>query len=261
MKERSFYLNEVKRIARDASQIIMNIYLNESQWNVVEKADLSPLTIADQKSNDFICRELNLLDPSIPIISEENKEIPYEQRKDFDLFWLVDPLDGTKEFIKRNGEFTVNIALIQGGYPVLGVIVVPATGVLYFAEEGKGAYKIEGGNLLTISCKTFHLDDSHLKIVASRSHLSVETSHYINRFHEAEIVSKGSSLKFMMLAEGAADLYPRLSPIMEWDSAAAQIILEEAGGSIRIFETGERMYYNKISLVQPSFIAAANCLP
>ena len=210
----------------------MGIYDDEKRYEIIEKDDKSPLTDADTAANDVICRGLEILSPNVPIISEERKMIPYEQRRNYDYCWMVDPLDGTKEFIKRNGEFTVNIALLKQGKPTIGVIYVPVTRTLFYAEEGNGAREQKDALVMPLETDVHATEDKGLRVVCSRSHLNEKTSDYLDRLNEPELVATGSSLKFMLIAQGKADLYPRLAPTMEWDTAAAQIILEEAGGQV-----------------------------
>lgn len=247
-------LKEIIRIAEEAGQAILKIY-NDPDFGVTEKADNSPLTLADTASNAVICSQLKSLYPEIPIISEENKTQPYSERNHYDYFWLVDPLDGTKEFIKRNGDFTVNIALVKGQIPLLGVLHVPCENKTYYSDKGKGAYikTTEGTEPLTV--QTFGLDEEGLAIVGSRSHMNEETETFMAKFNGASMVSRGSSLKFMMVAEGKAALYPRLAPTMEWDTCAAQAILEEAGGKVINHETNSPLLYNKEVLLNPWFVA------
>lgn len=239
--------------ARTASKEIIEIY-HSGDFSVEAKADDSPLTLADKASDNAIVAELEKTD--LPILSEEGKSIPYEERKDWDYFWMIDPLDGTKEFIKKNGEFTVNIALIHQSRPVLGVVMIPVTGDLYYAVEKEGAFK----NSNSIKAKDFKYDQSGLKVVASRSHLNDDTQQFLDQLNEPVIVSKGSSLKLLMVAEGEADLYPRYAPTMEWDTAAAQIIVTEAGG--RVWQKGslEPVVYNKENLLNPYFLVEGNKL-
>ena len=249
-------INRIIQVAKKASDVILNIYERETQdWEVRTKVDSSPLTLADRESNDIICSELALLSPKFPVISEENKEIPYEERKKFKSFWLIDPLDGTKEFLKRNGEFTVNIALIDKQQPVMGVVYFPVFKKVYFAEKNKGAFSMDENGIITpLTAKSFRLSDKNLTIVASRSHINEETLSFMSRFDQAKTISMGSSMKLILVAEGKAHLYPRLGPTMEWDTAAAQIIVEEAGGKVKDFYTGENMKYNKESLLNKHFI-------
>jgi 3'(2'), 5'-bisphosphate nucleotidase len=216
------------------------------------------LTIADQKANQIICDGLLKLTPNIPIISEENKEIEYTKRKDFDYAWLVDPLDGTKEFIKRNGEFTVNIALLHYGKTVMGVVYIPATDEIYWANYGKGAYVSDQEGQQQLKAPAFELSQKGLGVVCSRSHLNEETANFIAQLNEPVKVAKGSSLKFLILAKGEAHVYPRLAPTMEWDTGAAQIILEEAGGKVISQATNQPLAYNKENLRNPHFIAYGN---
>ncbi len=250
-------LNSLLAIAKEASlkagEVIMNVY-NSNDFNVELKGDNSPLTKADQAAHQEIVK---LLEPTnIPILSEEGRSIPFEERKNWDFFWMVDPLDGTKEFIKRNGEFTVNIALIHEKRSILGVVFSPVLRKLFYAVKGEGA-KIEfDGDVKRLDVLHFSNEDSHLKVVASRSHLNEETQSFLNRLKEPEIVSMGSSLKFLIIAEGNAHLYPRFAPTMEWDTAAAQIILEEAGGSVVREDTRLPVEYNKENLLNPYFLSS-----
>ncbi|MEM6265379.1 MAG: 3'(2'),5'-bisphosphate nucleotidase CysQ [Bacteroidota bacterium] len=250
-------LTSLVDIAREAGDRILEIYHDESQFNVVDfKADDSPLTKADKASHLAIMAGLERVAPEIPVLSEEGRDISYEERSAWNRFWLVDPLDGTKEFIKRNGEFTVNIALVENGRSVMGVVYVPVTGTSYFAAKGEGAFKQEnGGERGSITASEFGMADKNLRIVASRSHMSESVQEYVKQFEAAEIVSMGSSLKFMLVAEGKADIYPRLAPTMEWDTGAAQIVVEEAGGTVINHETNGPLVYNKENLLNPYFIA------
>ncbi len=245
---------EVGDIAREAGAEILKIY-DQEDFGVETKDDDSPLTRADQASNDVINRKLRELTFQAPIISEENKEVPYSERSQYTRFWMVDPLDGTKEFIKRNGEFTVNIALVDTNKPIIGVVYIPVKDELYYAVAGKGAYQLVDGTPQRLEASTFKASDAGLKIVASRSHLNDATKAYMEQFQEPEIVSAGSSLKLLLLAQGAAHVYPRLAPTMEWDICAAQIVLEEAGGKVINRETNLPLAYNKESLRNPEFVA------
>lgn len=249
---------EVSQIARDAGAAILNIYNNADDFGVEQKADDSPLTKADKASNDVIVAGLEQLRFQVPILSEENKEIPYHERKDFDYFWLVDPLDGTKEFIKRNGEFTVNIALVKGNEVVFGVVYVPVSDELFWAAKEQGAYLQQKGQDKQLQAASFRMTDAGLKVVASRSHLNDETKAFVDQLNTPELVSKGSSLKLLLVASGAAHLYPRLAPTMEWDTAAAQIVVEEAGGKVLQAGTEEKVIYNKENLLNPHFLVLGN---
>ena len=250
-------MDTVIRIADEAGRKILEVYSREDLF-VEYKDDKSPLTMADRLSHEHISSELKRLYPDIPIISEEQKDIPWEDRKDWDYFWLVDPLDGTKEFIKRNGEFTVNIALILDKKPFLGVIYVPVKNEFYYAVRGEGAYKIDkNGNREKIPQKRT-LPEGEIKVVASRSHKSKEVEEYVEQlkkiFPEVDYVSSGSSLKLCLVGEGKAHIYPRLGPTMEWDTGAGQIIAEEAGGVVEDYETKKEMEYNKKILRNNFFI-------
>jgi len=245
---------EVCSIAKDAGATILDIY-NTADFQVEQKADDSPLTIADRSANKVICDGLEALDIQFPIISEENKAIPYAERKHFEYAWLVDPLDGTKEFIKRNGEFTVNIALIHNNQIILGVVYTPVTDDLYWAVKGEGAYLVKGENTTKLAANHFKMTDRNLGVVCSRSHLNEATQSFVDQLDTPERVPKGSSLKFLILAQGGAHLYPRLAPTMEWDTGAAQIVLEEAGGKVIAQDTNKPLQYNKENLLNPYFIA------
>jgi 3'(2'), 5'-bisphosphate nucleotidase len=248
---------EVTKIARDSGAAIMEIY-GTDDFQVETKGDESPLTIADKTANDIICAGLEKLDVQFPIVSEENKLLSYEERKDFTYSWLVDPLDGTKEFIKRNGEFTVNIALIHNGKPVLGVVYAPVMDEMYYAADGQGAYLVKDGETTKLGAPSFGLKDQGLGVVASRSHLNANTEAFLAELNEPVIVPKGSSLKFLILANGGAHVYPRLAPTMEWDTGAAHVVLVEAGGSVINHETNKPLEYNKENLLNPYFVAYGN---
>jgi 3'(2'), 5'-bisphosphate nucleotidase len=245
-------INKIIEISKKAGKAILEIYNDESKFNVVDyKADDSPLTIADQQSHEIIDAELKKLYPDIPVLSEEGKNISYEERKIWEKFWLVDPLDGTKEFIKRNDEFTVNIALIDGEYPILGVIYAPVLDTLYYGLKDDGTWKIKDG-------KTEKLisDQTSAKGIAvrSRSHASPEEDKIYKEYNISEFISVGSSLKFCMVAEGKAQLYYRHGPTMEWDTGAGQAIVESAGFNVISNKTNQRFHYNKESLLNPGFL-------
>jgi 3'(2'), 5'-bisphosphate nucleotidase len=249
-------VNDIVRLAIAAGENILEIY-RTGDFSVEAKSDDSPLTKADLASHEYIVGGLKELTPDIPVLSEESKAMPYHERATWTKFWLVDPLDGTKEFIKRNGEFTVNIALIELGKPVLGVVHTPALGVTYSAAEGEGAFKHEGGK--TQPLKTKKEVTGILEVVASRSHAGPETEVLLAKLasdYTVNLVSKGSALKLCLVAEGAAHLYPRLGPTMEWDTAAAQCVAEQAGAHVTDL-TGQRLHYNKENLLNPFFIVNA----
>lgn len=251
-------IEEVKEISLKAGEIILEIYNDAEGITIEKKDDNSPLTIADKSANDYIVERLKAISPDIPIISEENKLLEYKDRKDYQYFWLVDPLDGTKEFIRRNGEFTVNIALIHLGVPCMGVVYAPVLNELYWASEGGGAFSLVDQQVCSLKASEISLDDIGLKVVCSRSHLNQPTQDFIEDLNQAEQVATGSSLKFILIAQGKADIYPRLGPTMEWDTGAAHIILNEAGGKILRADNQEPLSYNKESLLNPYFIAYAN---
>lgn len=247
--------NSLEDVARKAGHAVMEIYNDVDRFAVEQKSDNSPLTAADTASNNIICDHLEQMYGGFPIVSEENKMIPYDIRKDYEYFWCVDPLDGTKEFIKRNGEFTINIALIRKSRPVLGVIFIPVTNEMFFAMKGEGAWYRSEGKERQLKCNAFSASATGLHILCSRSHLNDRTKAYVEQFKEPEMVPRGSSLKFLEIAKGVGDIYPRLGPTMEWDTAAAQIVLEEAGGQILQWDGREPLVYNKKNLLNPEFIA------
>ncbi|WP_082232896.1 3'(2'),5'-bisphosphate nucleotidase CysQ [Halobacillus massiliensis] len=258
-------MKEIIQAAIEAGKEIMAIY--ETDFEVEYKEDESPLTIADQRSHEVIKQSLEENYPDIPILSEEGRHLTYEERKQWKEFWLVDPIDGTKEFIKKNGEFTVNIALIRDGKPVKGVVYAPALDDLYVAEEGKGAYKVS--SVLSNTRKDYSLNaeslplekpNSHVaKVVASRSHMSDETKAFIedleDKYEKVETISAGSSLKLCLVAEGKADFYPRYAPTMEWDTGAGQAIVEASGGKVKVSGENTSLTYNKKNLINPWFLA------
>ena len=275
------FLNSRKliNIIEMAAQLILQIY-HSNNFMIEIKEDKSPLTEADKKANEYICNQLTSLYPNIPIISEENKNADYENRSKYEFAWLIDPLDGTKEFISRNGEFTVNIGLIHLGVPVAGFVNIPCSGITYWAIKGCGAWK-----------KNYNEDDSVMIeprgeegrrrkktiVLASRSHMNEETIEYIAKLGgEVELQNVGSSIKLMWIADNKADIYPRIAPTMEWDTCASDAILRELGGGCQIYfkeiKMGggggggrggsgsgsggvEYLIYNKESLLNPSFIA------
>lgn len=253
-------LQPICKIAVQAGLIINNYYTINKEISF--KADKSPLTEADLESNKFIIQSLLKLDSTIPILTEESL-VDWSVRKHWSQYWLVDPLDGTKEFINQNNEFTVNIALIENHYPVLGVIYAPALSALYYAYKNYGSHKLFiEKNLDSISgsikIKTLRKKKTdHLHVFASRSHSNIEFEKWINdNIKDYEIIKKGSSLKFCEISEGKADLYPRFGPTSEWDIAAGHIILIEAGGKIETIDQKEILYNSKESVINPHFIAS-----
>jgi len=241
-------INEIEKIAKEAGDTIMEIYNRD--FSVAYKDDQSPLTEADVASHEVIMKGLEKY--GIPVLSEEGKRIAYEERKSWEYYWCIDPIDGTKEFIKKNGEFTVNIALIYQDTPILGVVYAPALEDMYLAKKGEGAFK--NGKQLPLHSNE-NLSEK-MFVVASKSHLSEETQAFIDALDTKEIVqvSKGSSLKLCMVAEGEADIYPRLAPTMEWDTAAADAIVRESGKMTYQFESEASVVYNKADLLNPWFV-------
>lgn len=248
----SVQLTSVIDIAKRAGEIILRHY--HAGTDVHKKEDTSPLTAADLESNTFIREELARLTPGIPIISEETVPESYEERRSWDTFWLVDPLDGTKEFVKKTGQFTVNIGLISDGVPILGVIEVPVLGQVYYADEN-GAWHVDrqaGSEPINLQVRP--LDEQHIDIVASRDHAGPMVQSLSQLLAGAGFKSMGSSLKFCLVAAGEADVYLRDVPTMEWDTAAAHAILRAAGGEIYTLE-GIVLTYNKESLRNPSILS------
>ena len=252
--EKESLINEVAAIAQNAGDAIMEIY--QKDFDVEFKEDESPVTTADIKSHEVICAGLEKLALGWPLLSEESAATPWEERKQWKRYWLIDPLDGTKEFIKKNGEFTVNIALIEDGVATLGVVYAPALDTTYMAAEGVGSFKEHDGKKseLTLQRKP---GKGLVRVVGSRSHSSPEFEEYIQRFETIEIVSKGSSLKFCLVAEGAADIYPRLGLTSEWDTAAGQAVAEIAGARVTQIDGSPLQYNTKESLLNPFFIVSA----
>ncbi len=243
-------LEDIKRIAIAAGERILEVY--DSEFAIEHKDDKSPLTAADLAAHKAIVAGLAGLTPDIPVLSEESAKIPFEVRSSWTRYWLVDPLDGTKEFIKRNGEFTVNIALIDNGSVTLGVVYVPVTKLSYYACAGGGAFKQEAGQ----APQPIHVTSpaaSPLRVVGSRSHSGDSLLAYLDKLGEHEMVSMGSSLKFCLVAEGKADIYPRLGLTSEWDTAAAQCVVEEAGGRVTGLDMQPLRYNTKDILLNPHF--------
>ena len=286
MNDRLFLLTAIHG-ALEAGKAILQVY--RSDFNVEIKVDKSPLTLADKRSHEIIIKRLSKF--GIPILSEEGKDFPYAERKKWDTYGLIDPLDGTKEFVKKNGEFTVNIALIRRRKPAGGVVFVPDKGTLYFALNEVGSFKADSSDLVevldagfvasftgpTLSGENGQLDgildkiidrsarlpvvsapDQPFTIIGSRSHSSPELEEFVEakrqEYRDVKLISAGSSLKFCLVAEGKADIYPRTGPTMEWDTAAGQAIVENAGGRVFQFNSREPLIYNKESLLNPWFV-------
>lgn len=253
-------LDSIRHIAEAAGQEILSVYHDSRPVDVTIKEDNSPLTAADRRANKVIVDGLSALDPGIPVLSEESEQLGYDERRAWQRYWLVDPLDGTKEFINRNGEFTVNIALIDAGDPILGVVHVPVTGTTYFGGSlVGGAWKTSAESerqVLTVNPITD--ETSALRLVASRSHRDECIDRVIevaeSRFKTVDVVSMGSSLKLCLVAEGKADLYPRLAPTSEWDTAAAHAVVRAAGGEVITTDFQCLRYNQKESVLNPHFL-------
>lgn len=248
-------LSSIAELARRAGEKVLEVYGHP--LDVIRKDDASPLTIADLRAHRVIVTGLNTLTPHIPILSEEGSDIPFPVRKGWSRYWLVDPLDGTKEFLSGNGEFTVNIALIDGHVPIMGVVSVPVRHAVYLGSRTGGAFR----QIAEQSAVPIRVADEAapiLRVVGSRSHADALTDASIARLGPHEVVPVGSSLKLCLIAEGSADLYPRFGPTSEWDTAAAQAVVEAAGGAVITLD-GESLRYNtKESLINPSFVAFAD---
>jgi len=254
VSEKSSLLNSVKIIAEAAGEKIMTIY--GTDFNVESKEDKSPLTEADLAAHHHIVDELVKIS-SYPIISEESSDISFAERQQWETYWLVDPLDGTKEFVKRNGDFTVNIALIHQHKPVLGVVYVPVNRQSYYAAEGEGAFKqTVGEQPQNISVRT-ELPET-LVVAGSRSHVTEDLKKYLDKLPAHDLISIGSSLKFCLVAEGIADLYPRIGLTSEWDTGAAQCVVEQAGGLVTDLQGKKLQYNTKESFLNPFFLVFGN---
>ena len=247
-------LNNLFPLVEKASQKILEIY-NEP-FEVVIKDDNSPVTKADQTSNRTLINGIKALTPLIPIISEESKSMSYEERKSFTYCWIIDPLDGTKEFIKKNDEFSINVALCHHQEIILGIVMSPVSNEIAWAIKNQGAFiKKNDGQVQKLKCGPHNFDQKNLRIVTSRSHISDKTRSFIENFEDPILIPKGSSWKFILIASNEADYYPRPGTTMEWDTAAPQIILEEAGGSVLNLQDKSKLKYNKSDLRNPEFLA------
>ncbi len=250
-------IDDIIELAIVAGHRILEIY--NTDFGVEQKSDNTPLTAADMAAHHIIIEGLGRLTPDIPVLSEESATIPFEKRSRWQRYWLVDPLDGTREFVKRNGEFTVNIALIDNHESVLGVVYAPVTGVTYYAARGMGAFKKTPGNISnngskTIAIHTRRKTTGNTVIASSRSHCGGSLETFLQKVSDYEIISMGSSLKSCLVAEGHADIYPRLGPTSEWDTAAAQCVVEEAGGRITKTDMQPLRYNTKDELLNPYFL-------
>tara|TARA_Y100000780_G_scaffold179369_1_gene164710 strand:- start:4788 stop:5573 length:786 start_codon:yes stop_codon:yes gene_type:complete len=241
-------------LVQECNDIILNIY--KTDFDVEYKGDESPLTIADKKCNDHICRYLNSLklDHDILIISEENKQMEYENRKNYDWVWLVDPLDGTKEFVKKNGEFTVNIGLCYKGIPKFGIVSIPVSNDIYYGVEGLGSFKLsQYGSLRKLNMEDIKENET-VKLIVSKSHMNDLTQKIVNQYPKNQLVSVGSSIKLLWVAEGKAHIYPRIAPTSEWDTCAAHAVVKYAGGVVLQHNTDKELVYNKENILNPHFI-------
>ena len=251
----SSLLGPLLDIARDAGDHILTVY--ETDFEVATKADKTPVTEADLLAHNAIVRGLQRITPDIPVLSEESAKIAFEERRRWESYWLVDPLDGTKEFINRNGDFTVNIALIQRGEPIVGVVYMPVNRTSYYGSLGVGAFRREGNG----AERPIHVRvnaENPVRVVASRSHRGELLDAYLEKLGAHQVVSRGSSLKFCLVAEGAADVYPRLGPTCEWDTGAGHAVLLAAGGHVVDLDGQPLRYNSKESLLNPHFIAYAD---
>ena len=249
-------IQQIIVIAGQAASAILDIY--HSNFAIEHKDDDSPLTAADLASHHTICKALITLTPDVPILSEESATVPWSKRKTWDTYWLIDPLDGTREFIKRNGEFTVNIALIHHHRPVLGVVHVPARNTVYFASSETGAW-IKNGEAAPQSIHTRRTSASQLKLAGSRSHGSEKQTRFLKSLGpDIQTFAIGSSLKFCLIAEGKLDFYARFGPTSEWDSAAAQCVVEQSGGLVTDMQFQSLRYNTKESLRNPDFLVIAD---
>jgi len=251
-------IEQVKQISMDAGKAILDIYNRDGDIDITTKDNDSPLTEADLAAHRIIVDALRELTPGLPILSEESKAVPWQERQSWMTYWLVDPLDGTKEFISRNGEFTVNIALIDNGRPIMGVVYVPVLDILYYGSP-EGAFKDEAGNKEAMQTSKIEPEQHTVSVVASRSHKGEELETWLERaavrFPQMELVSMGSSLKICLVAEGRADIYPRLALTSEWDTAAAQAVLEAAGGILTDTDFNIYRYNQKEDILNPYFFA------
>jgi len=255
MTDYGYLLNDIADISVRAGKEILEIY--ETDFSVEHKDDDSPLTAADMAAHHAIVEGLGKLTPDIPVVSEESASIPYATRQKWQTYWLVDPLDGTREFVKRNGEFTVNIALIESDRSVMGVVYAPVLDVTYAASEGQGAWKQQdGGEKTPIHVRDFPADKP--TVAGSRSHRGDSLNVFLNKLGEHELLAMGSSLKMCLVAEGAADVYPRFGLTSEWDTAAAQAIVEAAGGHLVTLDMKPMRYNTKDSLLNPEFMAVGD---
>lgn len=255
-------LVDVRKAVVEAGAEIMAVYSHPSRWETRKKDDDSPLTAADTVANRVLVARLNELTPAIPVLAEESEMPPWSQRKQWRECWVVDPLDGTREFLKRNDEFTVNVALVRDNRPILGVVHAPALQRWYYAARHEGAWRQDGKKAPVKLDVSKRSPDRPWKVVGSRSHNTPEFDEFVARLGEVEIVTMGSSLKLCLVADGSADVYPRPGPTSEWDTAAAHAVVAEAGGQVVNLETGETLTYNtRESVINPPFLVCAEADP
>lgn len=253
-------IDSIIKILHDAGEAIMKYYIDEN-YQSQSKVDNSPVTSADLASDKIITQGLELLFPDIPIVSEESGAHDYSERKSHKKLWLLDPLDGTKEFLNKTGDFSINLALIHDNKPILGFIYLPISKDVYVGTQGQGSYILKNnGEKKTLQVNTFSLKSPGLKIVTTRHHLDKHTQETINKLDNPKILALGGALKFLSVACGDADYYPRMINIMEWDTAAGQIIIEEAGGQLIDLQSGNPLVYNKPSLKNPYFLASGRII-
>jgi len=257
------FIDGFVKLVEKCNKTILDIYNND--FDVIYKEDESPLTVADKTCNDIICNYLRGLnfyrDLNIGIISEENRNEDYLERKQHNLVWLVDPLDGTKEFVKKNGQFTVNIGLVENGIPVFGIVSIPVTGEIFIGIKGIGSYKLHNGGKTILKIKTKNFKSKNLNVVASASHINTETREFISQFDSPNIINTGSSIKLLWVAENKADIYPRIALTSEWDTCAAHAVVKYAGGNVVIHDESKafnidsiEVNYNKENLLNPYFV-------
>jgi 3'(2'), 5'-bisphosphate nucleotidase len=261
--QEQYFIDNFVELIKKCNKVILDIY--NDKFDIIYKDDNSPLTIADKTCNNIICNYLNhlncIIDERISIVSEENKNESYDIRKSYEYVWLVDPLDGTKEFVKKNGEFTVNIGLAYNGIPVFGIVSIPVTGEIYIGIKDVGSYKIYNNEkkLLKINKKDYK--SKNLNIVASKSHINEATKEFISQFDKPNIKNTGSSIKLLWIAENKADIYPRIALTSEWDTCAAHAVVKYAGGRVIVYEKNKYFYnsinevkYNKKNILNPFFV-------
>lgn len=251
-------LEEIIALAKAAGEAVLEIYTNEQPLDIRQKSDNTPVTIADMQAHGIIVSGLKKITPDIPVLSEEAANIPFATRRHWQQYWLLDPLDGTKEFIGRTGDFSINIALISDHQPILGVIYGPVSGICYYALTGQGAFKHVAGQLHAVPIHSSPCDIDHLRIAVSRRHSVDKVRTRLGHLPDVQLTLMGSSFKSCLVAEGQVDLYPRMGDTSEWDTAAAQCIVEEAGGMIMDLE-GQRLEYNRRdSLINPWFLVVGD---